>query len=843
MRRLLLKLRRRRTLERDLEAELAFHRDMAAAENNPIRLGNTAVVKENALDLWRFNFLENIWRDIVYAVRSLRRSPGFVATALLSLSLGIGANTAMFSLALEFLVSNPSVSNPDSLVHVRLGGASHVKPEVLEFVRTSGAFQDVAGENAGDTFINWNDGQETRRIFSVQTTANYFDVLGVPVAPGRGWTAGDGRHVAVLTHPFWRRHFNGDPAVIGRGINLDGRSYTVLGILPESHRTLLGYGFSPDVYIPSYLDDTIFSIYAKLTPGMSIGEATAAATAVARRVDERFPHRYKYVNQIHVTPVAGFTRLHRDKLTMGLFFLALLIVVGLVLLIASINVASMLLARASTRRQEIAIRLSLGASRGRLLQQLMAESLLLCAFGGALGVMFAFVVARAIASIDLPLPVPIRLQIEPDWRVAAYAAVLAGFSTVIAGLVPAWQSGRNSLTTSLKREQRVRLRRVLVGVQIAVCLVVLATGSLFLRNLIRSSAISPGFDVGRTLRADVHLPPGQYRSPERLNTYFAQALDRLSAVAGVESAAAARIIPFTDATNFATDFTFLHNNQKQNVRFHWNAVSPAYFDAMSIPIRRGRAFQPTDLRGGKVVIVNETFARTYISGRDPVGVSFYWHDARDRFTIVGVAADTKNISIGEDARAQVYQPLAQVVNDRPRIQFVVRTAFTPATQLESVRVALRDIEPAAGMEVTTMYSAIGLAFLPSQVGAFLMGGIGLLGLLLAAIGLYGVMGYSVSQRTREIGIRIAIGADRTEISRMVLTDAVKLLAWGTVVGLSVALLVTKPLAMFLVAGLSPADPLSYAAVLLVLGLTAIMATLGPLRRAVTIDPARCLRYE
>ena len=843
MRRLLLKLRRRRTIEQDIAAELAFHREMAAAGSNPIPFGNSAVITDQALDLWRFSFLENVWRDLVYAARGLRRSPAFVLTALLSLGLGIGANTAMFSLALEFLMSEPSVKDAASLVHIRLGGASHVKPEILEFVRSTGVFQDVAGENAGDTFINWNDGRETRRIFCVQTTLNYFDVAGVPVSVGRGWSAKDDRYVAVLSYPFWRKHFNSDPAAIGKAIHLDDRSYTILGVLPESHRTLLGYGFSPDVYIPAYLPDTILSLYARLKPGMSLGEATAAVTALAHRLDEQFRHRYKYSQHIQVSPSGGFHRLGRDKQTMAIFFLALLIVVGLVLLIAAINVASMLLARASVRRQEIAIRLSLGASKARLLQQLMSESMLLCVLGGALGLFLAYVVARAIAAIDLPLPVPVRLQIEPDWRVALYAAFMAGFATIVAGLMPAWQSVRTSLNTNLKREQRLRLRRVLVGAQIAVCLVVLATGGLFLRNLISSSSISPGFDVRRTIRADVHLPPARYREAQRLNTFFDQALDRLSSVPGVESAAAARIVPFTDASNFATDITLLHNSQKKHARFHWNAVSPAYFDAMSIPLRAGRVFAASDARGDKVVIVNETFVRRYVADRDPVGTSFYWHDARGRFTIVGVVADTKNITIGEDDRGQMYQPLSQIVNDRARIQFVLRSALPPATQLEGVRTALRGIEPAAGIEVETMYSSVGMAFLPSQIGAVLMGGIGVLGLILAAVGLYGVMGYSVSQRTREIGIRIAIGAGKREISRMVLMDAVKLLFWGTLIGLAVAVLVTKPLAMFFVPGLSPTDPASYAAVLLVLGATAILATLGPLRRATTIDPARCLRYE
>jgi putative ABC transport system permease protein len=262
VRKLLLKLFRRQTLAEDLEAELAFHREMAAAHQNAIQLGNIAVIKEHAFDLWRFCFLENIWRDLRYAIRSLARSPGFVLSALLSLGLGIGVNTAMFSVATEFLLSEPSVADARSWVSIYLGDSNHANQEAIDFLAHSGAFRAVVGEN-WEGSSNWNDGHETRRIFSVQTSKNYFSALGVPVALGRGWTVRDPTNVVVLHYRFWKKHFNGDPSVIGRSINLDGRAYTVLGVLPESHRTLIGYGLCPDVYQPSYLPDTLLEIYAR----------------------------------------------------------------------------------------------------------------------------------------------------------------------------------------------------------------------------------------------------------------------------------------------------------------------------------------------------------------------------------------------------------------------------------------------------------------------------------------------------------------------------------------------------------------------------------------------------
>jgi predicted permease len=844
MPRLFLKLFRRRSMERDVEAELAFHRDMAAAHGNPIPMGNTALVQEQARDLWRFAWIENLWRDVVYGARSLRRSPALVVTALLSLGLGIGINTGIFSMAVEFLLSEPSITGARSVVSVKMGGNSHSKKEVVEFVRSSGLFQDVVGENE-ETYINWNDGAETRQIFAVQLTKNHFTALGVPIAYGRGILPQDPDEVVVLGNRFWRSRLRGDPAVIGRAIRLDGRPYTVVGILPADYRSLIGFGYSPDVYVPRYLDDTMLALYARLKPGMTIGGARAGLVAVAQRLDKAMPEPFRYADEIQVAAVGGFDRIksETEMRTVGLFFAMLLVVVGLVLMIACVNVASLLLARGSARRQELAIRLSLGAGRGRLVQQLLVEAALLSLAGAAFGLMLREPMASAVEQLQLPVPIPIRLHLTLDWRITLYAMLLATFATVACGLLPAWRSIRHSIAPSLRREGRMRLQRALVVAQLALSLIVLTAGFLFLRNLWRSNAISPGFDVRHTIYADVNLPPQAYKDIARKRVYVTQALRELTALPGIESAAGARVIPFTAATRFRVGLKLADTGKAVDAFFYWNAVSPDYFRTMGIPIDRGRTFQTGGDAATRPVIVNRTFAQRYLADRDPLGRTFLWGDNKEIYAVVGLVDATKNFSIGEDDQPQLYEDLARIDNDRTRVEFVVRSATPPATQLQAVRAALRRLEPNAGLEVATLYSSIGLAFLPSQVGAALLGGIGVLGLMLATIGLYGVMVYSVSRRTREIGVRLALGADRRDIAFMVLASAAKLILIGSAAGLLCAFFLVKPLAMFLVPGLRPSDPVSFLAVAALLGITGLAAAWGPARRAAAVDPMTSLRYE
>jgi hypothetical protein len=357
------------------------------------------------------------------------------------------------------------------------------------------------------------------------------------------------------------------------------------------------FGLAPELYVPRYLDETLLAIYARLKPGTSLGEARAQVKTVAARLDEIAPREMRYADALHVAPIAGFNRLQQesDLLPIAIFFVVLLVVAALVLLVACVNITVLLLARTSARRRELAIRLSLGASRGRLLQQLRVESLLLAIIGAGFGLLIAHVTTTLLGRVRLPLPFPIRLMVEPDWRVLAYAVILTAIATIVAGLLPAWQAVRESIARDLHPARRVRVRRALVVGQVAISLVVLAAAFLFLRNLVAARQMGPGFDLTQTLRAEVNLPSDRYRTPERLSAYVERALPELQAIPGISNAAAARIIPFTDSSRFTSDITLPDTHKKFTAHFSWNAVSPDFFSAMGIPILRGRAFTSADM--------------------------------------------------------------------------------------------------------------------------------------------------------------------------------------------------------------------------------------------------------
>jgi predicted permease len=843
----------------DLSDEMQFHIESRAAELEEMGItheealaraqrefGPQMRVAEDTHGVWQFRWLEDLVSDLRYAARALQRNPGFALTAISCLALGIGANTTIFSITTSFLFSVPSCRDSSSVIAIWEGGNSSSSMTDFKFIRDSHVFEGVAGINP-EREVNWRDGDQTSRLYAGLVTDDYFGALGVPFHLGRGVAPGE-TDTAVLSYRLWHRRFAGDPSILGRKIVLDGQPHTIVGVLPADHRTVIGFGFSPDIYVPAVREDDSVMFYARLPKGMNMAAARTKLESVMQALDRVHPKDgWKRSRQVRITGVTGIDVL--DQQMMGpllAFFGILAVVVGLVLLIACTNVASLLLARAASRSQELAIRLSLGASRARIVRHLLAESLLLAALGSITGLLIDIACGRFLNNLTLPLPVPIQLVVKTDWRLLLYCALVAILSALISGLMPALKAVRKDVNDALKNSQRETertwgLRSVLVTGQLAVSIVLLATGFLFIHNLLRAVSMNPGFDTRYTIWAYMRLVPEKYKDRIRQTTLVEAAVDRLRALPGVEAAAITRWIPFTNncvtGTNLSTDLS----STPMHVMYECINVGPDYFRAIGIPLLRGREFSAQDRKGSPLVaIVNETFARTVFGNNDPIGhtISIF----KKKLQVVGLVRDSKYFTLGEKQRLAVYE--SYFAYDEPvNLNFIIRTFGPPAGYVRPVTDALERLDSSAAIETKPMIQSLGLALLPSQAGAAMLGAMGVLSLVLAAIGLYGVILYSVSRRTREIGLRVALGATPGSVLRIVCRHSFTLAGAGMLIGLALAFLATRPLAMFLVPGLNASDPAAFLGVVGVLSVVALLATLAPAVRALRVDPMTALRYE
>ena len=856
-------VRRASRFDQGLDDEILFHLETRAAElesqgftrSGAVQqanreFGSRQRMREDSRAAWQFRWVQDLLSDLRYAFRALRRNPAFAATGVISLALGVGANTTIFSLTNEFLFSRPTVRSPETLAALRLGGNSHSPLSVFRFVRDSKAFDGVAGE-LEEAEVNWRDGDQSSRLHVMRVTGNFFDVIGVPVALGRGIQPGETR-VVVISDGFWRNHLASNPSPLGRKLILDGAVYTIAGVLPRNTRTLVGFGFAPDLYVPVEGEDSIVAFYARLPDGMTRQMALERLGMVARDLDRAHPRADggKWNSNLQVSAVSGFEWLEMmDIMPIAGFFAVLMIVVTLVLLVACANVASLLLARASSRSQELAVRLSIGASRSRIIRHLLAESLLLGLLGTSAGILLNLWLTTAFNHVQLPLPLPIQLQIQPDARLLVYSAALALVSALVSGFMPSLRASRADVNSVLKQSEhqvsgrRWGLRNVLVAGQLAVSILLLTTGLLFLRNLLKSTTMSPGFDVQQTALARMRLVPEKYTTRDRSDQVIRSALDDLRALPGVEAASVAQIVPLNDNLQFGQSIRTDTISEPRHNEFTGNNVSPQYFQTMGIRILRGREFADSDRAGNpSVVILNEAFARRLFGAVEPVG---HWIQIGDgqRATVVGVAKNSKYFLLSEDEKSAIYWPTAQQEGLLTDLNFLIRARSRPDDLAKPVNVLLSKLDSSAAVEFKPMRDALGFALLPSRVAALLLGSMGFLGLALAAVGLYGVLVYAIARRTREIGLRVAFGATPSGILRLVFRESALLAGTGTTVGLCTALLVMRPLQSFLVPGLSAADPLSYALVLAVLGVVVFVASLAPAIRALRVDPLRAIHYE
>ncbi|HSC25653.1 MAG TPA: ADOP family duplicated permease [Vicinamibacterales bacterium] len=862
-------------LDEDLEREIRAHiddevDDLVARGVAPVearrlallRFGSRGQVTEECRESRGVSLVTSLSRDVAYGWRALVRQPVLLAAASVSIALGVGANLSIYAVANDLLLSVPTARAADRLVHIRTGNGSHVSYQAWELIDASRALDGVAGYQFEHT-VNLRVGAESTPIFALLVTPNFFDVVGVPVALGRGFASGDlagGRddRPAVVSDAFWRRRMNADPDALGTGLVVNGQPYAVVGILPAGVRSVLGYGFTPDLYLPisrallPAIDrprEAAVMLIGRLADRQSAAAGRAAMSTVVAAVGDALGDRELRV-LTDFAPVGGLAQVH-DFEVVGAFFVVVLAVAGLVLVIACANVSGLLLARGTARRREMALRLALGASRGRLLRQLLTEGLLVATLGTLLGLALTGLLALAASRISLPVPLPIVINPAFDLRLLAAALLLTGVSAVLAALLPALEATKPGLAAALReapasdRRRKLTLRRLLVAGQVAMSMFLLVVTFTFLRNLERATTLDPGFAVDRVLVAQVTFVEGQQGSPE--DPAVLRMLERVRRLPGVVTASASEGVPLTlySGSWTGTGLRVGDASGLVHAEFARNRVGPGYFETLGIGLR-GRDFSPADRLGAEpVAIVNETFVREYFGGQDPIGALIVEprRDGTRTYRVIGVAATSRYRTLGEAESPAIYDPLLQ--NSRsPRLAHIlVRTAGAPAPLLPLVRGAALAADGSAAVDVRPMADALAFAFLPSRIGAALLGVLGVLGTTLAMVGLYGVVSYAVSRRVPEIGVRIALGASRRDVLGLVLRDAARLAAWGVAVGLGLSYLAAPVLGAFLVAGLSASDPASFMWTAFLLLVVCLAAAWAPAWRAARIDPAKALRAE
>jgi putative ABC transport system permease protein len=811
-------------------------------------------------------------RDFRFAARLLARKPMTSALAALSLALGIGVNAAIFSLVDAVLLRDPPALRPAQLMEVytsdsggfRYATASY--PDYLDLRDGNDVFSQLAAFDM--TVASHDVGEGSELLFGEEVSANYFEMLGLEPALGRFLVPAEeapaGAHpVVVLGHGFWQRRFGGDPAVVGRSLRLNGRDFEIVGVAPEKLKGDVP-GVADDYWLPLSMHDAISEsprlgkrgsrslfLRGRLAPGVSAAQAQARFDVLAQRLAAEYPDTNEGRT---ITLVPSRQVALNPGIDGPLFGVAglLMAIVGMVLLIACSNIANLLLARAADRSREIAVRLALGAGRRRLVRQLLAESLLLAVPAGLGGLLLAAATTRLLVRFKPPLPIPLALDLGLDGRVLAFTLAVTVATGLLCGLAPALQASRPQLVGALKddaaalgrRFRRLGLRNVLVTGQVAVSTLLLVGAGLFLRSLANARAVDPGFSLRQGVMAQVALGFGNRYTEQEGRLFYQRLVERVAALPGVDSVALAEHLPL--AMQIHTRGLQVEGQPEVDEKDWPEAdvatVGPGYFRTMGIPLPWGRGFSNADgPEAPGVVVVNETAARRYWPGEEPLGKHLRFDDKGPWLAVVGVAGDGKYRTLGEDPRPFVYQAFAQDYSSMMGV--VVASRLDEGQLLAQVRHEIAALDPHAPIfDIKPMSEHLAVMLFPARMGAVLLAAFGVLGLVLASVGLYGVVAYSVSRRTREVGIRRAVGAGDGAVVRLVVGEGMVLVGVGVAVGLGLALAAGRFLGSLLY-GIGAADPVTFVAVPLLLGAVALAANLIPARRALRVDPMEALRYE
>jgi len=826
--------------------------------------------------------MATLLQDLRYGARLLFKTPGFTLVAALSLALGIGANTTIFTLINAVLLNPLPVEDPSQLVSVWTtdernqnggfgSGFMQTSPMNYKDLRDKNeVFSGVAAHSGLPLNITGGTG-DPQQVFGEIVTGNYFGVLGAKPSIGRGFLPDEdqtpgARLVCVLGYGEWQKRFGGEPSIVGRTISLNGQPFTVVGVMPKGFKGTNAIG-APAVWVPymTYRQTTtgfflelirpdqrrglVFNVTGRLKPGVSVRQADANLKTIARQLEQEYQNDNKG-RSVTLVPLAQATINPGFRGNIVVAGGLLMTIVALVLLIACANVANLLLARAAARQREIAVRLSLGATRAQLIRQLLTEGTLLALLGGAAGLMLAYWAQDVLWSFRPPFLQPDAIDIHPDARVLLFTLVIALATGVLFGLAPAVQASRPDLVVELKEKTSAptgarspwSLRNMLVAAQIALSLIALIGAGLFLRSLQNAQRINPGFDVDRLATLSFDLGAQGY-TEERGRQFQQRVLERAGSIPGVQSATLASTVPLF-AGGFART-VFLEGQDASDRRagrlVQITVASSHYFETLGIALVRGRTISDSDQPNTpSAVVINETMAKRFWPDQDAIGKRFKFFGQENFQQVVGIAKDSKYNFIGEDPTPYIYQATTQVY--QPQLSLFVR-APNPQAVIGTVRGEVQQLDrnlPLTG--VFTLNDIFDQSLWAPRMGASLLAVFAGLSLVLAVIGIYGVMAYSVSQRTRELGIRMALGASRADVVRLVVLQGLRLTITGVIVGLAVSFAVTRLVATLLFS-VSPTDLLTFIAVPALLALAALGASYLPARRATRIDPMIALRYE
>jgi len=824
--------------------------------------------------------IEHLRADVRYSVKWLLHSPGFAVVAIASLALGVGFNTALFAIIDALLLRPLPIERPDRVVDVYTRGAdgdifaTSSYPDYLDFKSQNQVFVDMAGYSPAIAAVKTGD--QSRMALGEVVTGNYFQLLGVRAAAGRTLLPSDDQpgapRVVTLSHATWMRDYRGDKAAISRTVQIHGQAYTIVGVIEERFHGMLPM-LQPEMWLPvawveeiepAGIQDAVPSPTGKTRverrgqrwlftkARLKDGESRVSAEANLQVIMSRLATAYPKTNTNRPMAVASNVRVHPvADAALRPVAAGLMLGVGLVLLVACANVANMLLARGSGRQKEIGIRLAIGASRGRLVRQLLTESLVLSVAGAAGGVTLAVLLLKFIQAVPLPLPVPIALSLQIDERVLMFTTFVATFAGLAAGLVPALKATKPNLTSELKGDRRVMsagrrrwsLRDGLVAAQTAVTLVLLVIAGLLTRSILEARRVDLGF-TGAGL-AMVGSEVGLIGYDEtRAHALYDRAIERIRNIPGVESAATTVRQPL--AINYNRHLVFFPGRMQAGdhalpIAVTW--IDDAYFGTLGVPLIGGRNFSAADTsKSAKVAIVNESLARTYWPGEDAIGRRFRLRSAEGpEYLVVGLVPDYKVRTVGESPTPYIHYPVSQ--GSSTGLVLVARTRGSATALLSAMRREILSLEPnAVFLDNQTMEAQVDMALLPARLAAQTASITGLVATALAAVGLYGVIAYAVARRTREIGIRMALGADPRGVIRMVMRQGLAVSAAGMAIGVVLASLAARGVASALY-GISPTDPFAWAGAIAALFSSAAFANYLPARRASHVEPSIALRSE